>query len=178
MFPLSLGRRGAGSAPTPLSAEAVSFPGDHLGVFTATQPWAQQTNKNLGCQSRVRTAQGGALASSPTVGTSDYCPIFPSSPAVPVPAMPPLKSLLWVKSLSTGSSCWDPVHNSHKLSVLKRLPLLLKLYAPCIFTDGYIRIPTLQVRNRDLFTQHIFLEPLLCAGTGQTSAHQPVGASS
>lgn len=157
MFPLSLGRGGAGSVPTPLSAGAVSFPGDHLGLFTATQPWAQQPNKSLGCQSRVRTAQGGALASSPTEGTSDYCPH-----RLPVPAMLPLKSLLWVKSLSAGSSCWDPLHNSHKLSLLKRPPLLPELYAPPIFTDGYQNSHFAGEKQRPLHSTYISRAPTVC----------------
>lgn len=65
----------------PLSAEAVSILGACLGVFTSTQPWTQQIIENLGHQSRVRTAQGGALASSSTVETSDCCPHLPLLPS-------------------------------------------------------------------------------------------------
>lgn len=114
----------------PLSGEAVPILGDCLGVFTSTQPWAQQTIENLGHQSKVRTARGGALASSSTVETSDYCPHLPLLPAVPVPAMAPLKPLLWVKSLSTGSSRWDPLRNSNNWFLLKRPPRWPKPNAP------------------------------------------------
>ena len=35
----------------------------------------------------------------------------------------------------------------------------------------------LRVRNRGSSTQHVFPELVLCAGTGQTSTHHPLGAS-
>lgn len=121
-------------APPPLSRGCV-LPRGPLGVLYHYSALGSKDKQNprvpsAQCWSRVRTAQGGALGSGLTKGPSGYCPHLPFLPGMPVPAMLPLKSLLWVTSPSTGSSCWDPLHNSHKLSLLKRPPLLPKLYLP------------------------------------------------
>ena len=107
--------RGADSVSTPLSAAAVSILEDCSGVFSATHPvlGTADKEKHLSLEQHQEQPRGGA--SSSVVGTSDHClhPSPSAPPAVPVPATPPLMSLLWLNSLSTGSPCQDPLRSSN-----------------------------------------------------------------